>query len=259
MATWEERTSDLERLLRLETKPIGIRIIKDEKEVPAKAKRPSDLKQKMALCQLITIARRLGWTTVAFPEEIEVCFFPLIALGWRQVKSKEDMIKWFTDAKYCADNNIAERRAEDFLKDRPKLGIGVVYSPLSKLTIDPETVLIYGNPAQIMRLIRGYVNFTGLPIQSSFLGGLSCAESLILCRQNHQAQVVVPGIGERLFAMTNDHEMSFYVPADQVDSLIAGIQKEHDIGTARYPIPFYQFFTPQFPKRYTEFLNESLS
>jgi hypothetical protein len=59
--------------------------------------------------------------------------------------------------------------------------------------------------------------------------------------------------------MTNDHEMSFYVPADQVDSLIAGIQNEHDIGTARYPIPFYQFFTPQFPKRYTEFLNESLS
>ena len=259
MVTWEERTSDLERLLKLETLPLGIRIIEDKNEIPAKAKRPKDFKQKMALCQLITMARRFGWTTGAISEDIEVCFFPLLALGWRQVKSREDMVRWFTEAKYCSDSKVAEHRTEDFLKDRPKLGIGVVYSPLSKLTIDPEAVLIYGNPAQIMRLIRGYVNFTGLPIQSSFLGGLSCAESLIACRQDHQAQVVVPGIGERIFAMTNDHEMAFYIPADQVDDLIGGIENEHDIGTARYPIPFYQFFTPQFPKRYMEFLNESLS
>lgn len=259
MATWEERTSDLERLLKLETLPLGIRIIEDKNEIPAKAKRPKDFKQKMALCQLITMARRFGWTTGAISEDIEVCFFPLLALGWRQVKSREDMVRWFTEAKYCSDSKVAEHRTEDFLKDRPKLGIGVVYSPLSKLTIDPEAVLIYGNPAQIMRLIRGYVNFAGLPIQSSFLGGLSCAESLIACRQNHQAQVVVPGIGERIFAMTNDHEMAFYIPADQLDDLIGGIENEHAIGTARYPIPFYQFFTPQFPKRYMEFLNKSLS
>ena len=35
-------------------------------------------------------------------------------------------------------------------------------------------------------------------------------------------------------------------------------ENEHDIGTARYPIPFYQFFTPQFPKGYLDFLKESL-
>jgi uncharacterized protein (DUF169 family) len=258
MATWEERSADLERLLRLETLPLGVRIIEGENEIPAKAKRPKGLQLKMALCQLISMARRVGWTVGATSEEIEACFFPLVALGWRRVKSKEDMARWFTEAKYCADRNVAERRTEDFLRDRPRLGRGIVYSPLPKLTIEPETILIYGNPAQVMRLIRGYVNFTGLPISSKFLGGLSCAEALIACRQNHQAQVAVPGVGERVFAMTNDHEMSFYVPSDQLDDLIAGMQNEHVIGTARYPIPFYQFFTPQFPKRYVDFLKESL-
>ena len=258
MTTWEERLFSLNNFLKLETLPVGIRIIQDEKEIPPKARRPNDFKQKMALCQLITLSRRLGWTTVALPEQIEVCFFPLIALGWKQVKAREDMVEWFDEAKYCSDRKVAERRTMDFLKDRPKLGTGLVYSPLSKLTIEPEVVLIYGNPAQIMRLIRGYVNFTGLPITSNFLGGLSCAESLIACLKNHQAQVVVPGMGERVFAMTNDHEMAFYVPADQVDDLISGIKNEHEIGTARYPIPFYQFFTPQFPKGYLDFLKESL-
>jgi uncharacterized protein (DUF169 family) len=257
MSTWEEKATDLDRLLKLQTAPVGIRIIKEENEIPAKSKRPGDFKLNMALCQLVNMSRRLGWTTVALPDEVEACFFPLIALGWREVKRKEDMVKWFAEAKYCSDRKVAERRTEDFLRDRPKIGAGIVYSPLSKLRIEPEAVLIYGNPAQIMRLIRGYVNFTGLPIASTFLGGLSCAEALIACRQNHRAQVVVPGIGERVFAMTNDHEMSFYVPADQMDDLIRGIENEHDTGTARYPIPFYQFFAPQFPKRYGDFLKES--
>jgi len=258
MPSWEERASDLDRFLKLQTTPVGIRIIESEDEIPAKAKRPKDFKLNMALCQLMNMSRRLGWTTVALPDEIEACFFPLLALGWRQVKSKGDMVKWFSDAKYCADNHVAEIRTEDFLKNRPKLGAGIVYSPLTRLTIEPEAVLIYGSPAQVMRLIRGYVNFTGLPISSSFLGGLSCAEALIACRQNHCAQVVVPGIGERVFAMTNEHEMAFYVPADQVDDLITGIRNEHEIGTARYPIPFFQFFSPQFPKRYSDFVKESV-
>jgi len=258
MPAWNERVAKLERLLKLETQPLGVRIIEDEKECPPKAKRPIDFGQKMALCQLITMARRIGRTTVAFAEEM-VCFFPVVALGWRQVKSREEMVRFFLDTKYCSDETIAIRRTEDFLQNRPRLGTGLVFSPLSQLTIDPEAVLIYGNPAQLMRLIRGYVNFTGLPIQSYFLGGLSCAEAFIACRQKHQAQVIVPGNGERVFAMTQDHEMSFYVPAGQIDDLITGLQNEHDVGTSRYPIPVYQLFTPQFPPKYVNFLEKSLS
>jgi uncharacterized protein (DUF169 family) len=257
MPTWEERSTSLDRLLKLETMPLGIRLIEDERECPPKVKRPNDFKKKMALCQLITMARRLGWTIAAFPEEM-ACFFPVVALGWRQVDRKEDMTNFFVEAKYCANRVVAQRRTEDFLKSRPKIGTGIIYSPLSKMSIKPEVVLIYGNPAQVMRLIRGYVNFTGLPIQSNFLGGLSCAESLITCRQSHQAQVAVPGNGERIFGMTHDHEMSFYVPADQIDDLITGLRSEHDIGTSRYPIPVYQLFTPQFPKIYVDFLEKSL-
>lgn len=257
MSTWEEKGAILENLLKLETLPLGVRIIGDEKECPAKAKRPRDFNEKMALCQLVTMARRYRWTTAAFPEEM-TCFFPVVALGWRKVVCEEDMANFFLHVKYCSNERVAKRRTEDFLKNRPKLGAGLVYSPLNKLTIEPEAVLIYGNPAQLMRLIRGYVNFTGLPIQSNFLGGLSCAESLIACRSRHQAQVIVPGNGERVFGMTNDHEMSFYVPADQIDDLIGGLQSEHDAGVSRYPIPFFQFFTPRFPKDYVDFLERSI-
>ena len=258
MSSWNERSASLDRLLKLETHTLGVRIIEDEKECPAKAKRPRDFRQKMALCQLITMARRLAWTTAAFPEDM-ACFFPLVALGWRQVKNKEDMTNFFINARYCSDKTVAKRRTEDFLKNRSRLGAALIYSPLSMLAIEPEAVLIYGNPAQIMRLIRGYVNFTGLPMESSFLGGLSCAEAFIACRESHQGQVVVPGNGERIFGMTQDHEISFYLPADQIDRLIDGLQNEHDIGTSRYPIPVYQLFTPPFPKKYLDFLEKSLS
>ena len=258
MSSWEERAEALDRLLKLETQPLGIKIIGVEEEIPVKARRPMDFNRKMTLCQLITIARRIGWTVAALPEDITTCFFPLIALGWRQVKDKKDMVRFFAKARYCSDDMVAKLRTEDFLKDRPTLGRGLIYSPMSKLSFEPEVVLIYGSPAQVMRLIRGYVHFTGLPIRSTFLGGLSCAESLIACRKDQRAQVVVPGNGERIFAMTNDHEMAFYVPASQVEPLIAGIRSEHEIGTSRYPIPFFQFFAPELPKAYADFLAESV-
>ncbi len=258
MGNWEERVDHLDRLLRLETVPVGIRVLTRPEEIPEKGKRPSDFKQKMALCQLVTLTRRYEWTTVALPEEIEACFFPLIAFGWRRVKSKEDMVAWFTKARYCRDIEVAGKRTEDFLRDRPKRGAGVIFTPLSRPAVEPEVVLIYGNPAQVMRLIRGYVNFTGLPLQSAFLGGLGCAEPLNACLNSHGAQVAVPGNGERIFGMTNDHEMAFFVPADQVDDLIGGMENEHVTGAARYPVPFYQFFTPQLPKLYQEFLKKSL-
>ena len=73
MAAWEERAADLDHLLKLQTTPVGIRIIEEESEIPAKAKRPVDFGLKMALCQLINMSRRLGWTTVALPDETEAC------------------------------------------------------------------------------------------------------------------------------------------------------------------------------------------
>ena len=193
----------------------------------------------------------------AFPDEM-ACFFPLLAMGWRKVNHLENMTKFFLEMKYCSDEKVSKRRTDDFLGSRPKLGSGIVYSPLSKLLIEPEMIIMYGNPGQIMRLIRGYVHFKGVPIRSSFLGGLSCAEAFINCRKTQKAQVVVPGYGERVFGMTQDHEMSFYCPAQEIDMLIEGIENEHKIGTSRYPIPHFQMFTPRMPEKYVTFLNEKM-
>jgi len=170
----------------------------------------------------------------------------------------EDMTKFFVDCKYSCDEITAKRRTDLFLTNRHRRGYGLVYSPLSKLSIEPEVTIIYGNPGQIMRLIRGYVYFTGEPIQSYFWGGLSCVEAYINCSQTKRAQVVIPGNGERVIAMTQDNEICFYYPSDQTPNLINGLKAEHDSGISRYPIPVYQLFSPQMPKKYLEFMKEMI-
>lgn len=256
MNQWHEMAHQLNDLLKLQTYPLGVKIIREEKDRLKKKKYPSPDEQK-PLCQYITMARHLGRTIEVNPNNIS-CFFPLIAFGWKKIKAKGDLVTFFNDARYCIDETISGIRADDFLRDRQVIGQGLVYSPLDKTDIDPDAVLIYGNPAQLMRLIRGYVNLTGIPIQSSFLGGLSCAESLISCLQKNEPEVIIPGNGERIFAMTQDHEVAFCLPAKKLGSLIAGLSNEHEIGTSRYPIPKYQFFSPKYPKSYEEFIKNSL-
>ncbi len=255
MNPWQEKVLQLNELLRLQTYPLGIKIIREEGD--RVEKKPSTPEEQKPLCQYISMARHLGRTIEVYPNNIS-CFFPLIAFGWKKVKAKQDLIAFFNKAKYCVDETISQVRADDFLRDRQTIGQGLIYSPLHKMNFDPDAILIYGSPAQLMRLVRGYVNLTGIPIQSSFLGGLSCAESLISCLQKDEPQVIIPGNGERIFAMTQDHEVAFCLPAKKLSSLIVGLSNEHEIGTSRYPIPRYQFFSPKFPKSYEDFIKNSL-
>lgn len=257
MTHWHEKAAQLNDLLKLQTFPLGVKIMRRECDRIEKSK-TSTIDEPKPLCQYVTMARHLGWTITVNPNDIN-CFFPLIAFGWKKVKLKADLINFFNKARYCINENVSQIRAEDFLRDRQVMGQGIIYSPLSKINFDPDAVLIYGNPAQLMRLIRGYVNLTGVPFQSSFLGGLSCAESLISCLQKNEPQVIIPGNGERVFAMTQDHEVAFCLPSKELGPLIAGLLNEHEVGTSRYPIPKYQFFSPKYPKIYEEFIKNSLT
>jgi len=56
MTAWQEMEKNLNQLLKLQTLPLGARIIESEKECPKNAKRPRDFDLKMTLCQLINMA-----------------------------------------------------------------------------------------------------------------------------------------------------------------------------------------------------------
>ncbi|MEE9231021.1 MAG: DUF169 domain-containing protein, partial [Acidobacteriota bacterium] len=60
------------RYIRPLTFPLAIKMLKSEKEIPEKTRRPfRDLKKKMAICQGFGMARKLGWVVAMGKEDMQ--------------------------------------------------------------------------------------------------------------------------------------------------------------------------------------------
>jgi uncharacterized protein (DUF169 family) len=128
----------------------------------------------------------------------------------------------------------------------------IVLAPLEKASFEPETVLIYGNPAQVMRLAQAWSYTTGERLSGEFGGKLECDEYLIAPFKMQRPRVVIPGNGERIFAATQDDEMAFAIPGKYFLELTKGLKEVGRTIGARYPVTPYQNFQPEFPKAYKE-------
>jgi uncharacterized protein (DUF169 family) len=154
--------------------------------------------------------------------------------------------------KYSANEDAAKTTMEAV--DQVKLSkgecAGVVFSPLERTRIDPDLVMIFCNAAQLMRLVHGATQETGAAVQSIFSGrGGSCTEGILQTFKTGKPKVVLPGNGDRVWAMVQDEEIAFAIPADWLDSIIGGLEATHQTGV-RYPIPVDVRHEPTFPGQF---------
>lgn len=231
------------------TFPVAIKMLKSEDEIPERTRRPlQQMGKKVAICQGIGMARKLGW---------------VIAMG------KEDMqcapgaapFGFFKNLDFFEEGNMAEGMytatkevgaKEEALVERFDYGSysQILVAPLNRANFEPDVILIYGNPAQIMRLIHGDLYHEGGAVKSSAMGRLGCT-TMISVIKSQECRYGVPGNGDRIFGMTQDHEMSFLFPVSRVEGLLDGLAKTHKAGI-RYPITSMLNFEGTFPPKYNE-------
>ncbi len=245
MEVWTNLDERLRRLVNPSTFPVSVTFLEREGDIPKRAKRPlRDLGVKMAPCQGSAMARRYGWT-VAFTREDVGCAIAAHTYGWERVPDERGPVHFLTLMNYAADEAAASKVLAGFLTlgmDRDPI---VAYSPLERTQRAPDVVLIYVNPAQMMRLIHGITYHEGRPIESSFSGrAASCTEGVLGAYLSRSPKVVVPGNGDRVWAACQDHEMVMAVPGDQLAGLVEGLEKTHQTGI-RYPIPSYLRYQPE--------------
>ncbi len=240
----------LETHLRVATFPVGIRSRAPGEPRPAKAKRPKkDRHVQVAICQAISFARRYGWT-LAFAGEDLSCPIAKAAFGF------EDRIDYYAKGSLaegmyasCAE---AGKAFEDALPRFARNEVGaVVAGPLARITYEPETVVVYGNSAQVLRLVNAALYEKGGAFKTEFTGRGDCADIVIRTRQSREPQLILPCYGDRIFGLASDDEMAFTFPFAQAERIVKGLEGTH-AGGIRYPIPIYQRFTAEFPATYQE-------
>jgi len=253
---WTKKAEALNRLIRPLTFPIAVKLVKSIDEFPEKTRRPSrDMGFKTNLCVAMTMARKYGWT-VGMTADDNACPIAAHTYGWSESESETEkaLIDFMIVMKYSANENAAKITMDAVRQVKLSKGkyAGVVFSPLERTKIDPDLVMVFCNPAQLMRLVHGATQETGVSVQSMFSGRAgTCTEGVLQTFKTREPKVVLPGNGDRVWAMVQDGEMAFAIPAEWLDPVIRGLEATHQTGI-RYPIPVDIRHEPLFPGQLKE-------
>ena len=241
MIDWTQKAEALNRLIRPLTFPIAVKLVESVDGFPEKTRRPSrDMGFKTNLCVGMTMARKYGWT-VGITSDDNTCPVATYTYGWSEPEpeTRKALTDFIIIMKYSANENAANTAMEALGQVKLSKGkyAGVVFSPLERTRIDPDLVMIFCNPAQAMRLVHGATQETGVAVRSIFSGrGGTCTEGVLQTFKTGEPKVVLPGNGDRVWAMVQDGEMAFTIPVDWLDPVIRGLEATHQTGV-RYPIP----------------------
>lgn len=247
--TPQEAGTFIQNDLRLKTFSVAAKFLKDDESFPEKAKRPAQaMGKRIALCQAISMARIYGWMVGLAREDI-ICTPGAIMFGFSDsTDPPASLAELFAEVRFDDTLDLAAKETAAMHRFENGEIKGIVLTPLEKADFEPDAAIIYGNPAQMMRLAQAWSFSTGERVEGSFGGKVECDECLIAPFKTGLPRMVNPGLGERIFAMTQDDEMAFALPGKALAALVRGLKEAGSPIGAKYPITPYQNFEPNFPK-----------
>ena len=233
MLKFRALSQQLTAYLRLRTLPVGFRFFEkkdDLKQIKNIRKLPNNLKT----CQMISLARVNGWTIGAALEDCSDTFCPAY-LGLREreehvLNGTFRNIAWFEDRKDAL-------KCEQMMPTIPPGKFeAIAVAPLGGEKFDPDVVLLYSTPAQIILLINAIQWKDYEPMLFHCVGESACNDSLVRCYLTGKPQLGLPSYGERLYAAVQEEELVMGLPPDMLEKVLKGLKGLYSRGI-RYPIP----------------------
>jgi len=250
---YKAAAAQLKENLRLRTEPFGVAFLKDAADLPEKTRQPSKVfGKKVTICQGVTMARIYGWP-VGLTRDDLLCIPGMLAFGFTPATDPIlELGQLFCEVGFHKGLGPALKEVDALPRFEPQ-EVGAIYlCPLERLTLDPDVVVVYGNPAQMGRLIQAATFCLGERVSGDFGGKVECASYLIGPYRTGMIRVVIPGQGDRTFSMTQDDEMVLALPNKFLEGLLLGLKEAARKIGARYPVTVYQNFSPSFPPQYEE-------
>jgi uncharacterized protein (DUF169 family) len=241
-----EMSAFLMGTLRLDTYPVAIRLYATRDEVPQKP-----LPFRMNICQLISMARHQGRTAVGMPEGM-VCSIGAACTGL--IETPEAFRDGTAAVGRCVENaEIGKAFFDNTFKlgDNGRQFEALLASPLAESCVyQPDVVLIYGNPAQIMRLIHGCVYRTGEKVAADTVAEAAVCSAIGFAKATGRPIVGFPCAGDRRFGGTQNSELVFAAPFRMLEDVVSSIAALARSGPV-YPVAPNVMWTPQMPPAYT--------
>ncbi len=241
MGNYEKLDNQLNKYLRLATFPVAVKLLQDPKEVEniKFLKKPEN---KLVVCQIFSYSRYYGWTMLCTKED-NLCPLAGISLGFEESHGLFE-----EGAFFIGRYNETKEAAKKTTATIPKIPFGrynaILSGALRRVDFKPDLILIWGNSAQMMRIIQGYLWKKGGRISmSTFCDGV-CADTISNAMLTGDLQIAFPCLGDRRYGNATDSDLIASIPFGIIEEIIKGMEETHKAGT-RYPIP-YQISEPEF-------------
>jgi uncharacterized protein (DUF169 family) len=233
----------LTKYIRPQTPPVAVKLCVSADQLPERVKRPQrDFKSKIPLCMAIAMARRYGWV-VAMGKEDQACPFGALTMGFVAPTKA-----YLNGTVYALSTPEAATKTAQALS---RLEAGkyshMLVAPLTRTSFEPDLIIVYGNPAQVGRLTQATLLKRGGALTTPTVGGIACSSVIARTMIQDECQYVAVGAGDRIFALTQDHEMVFTMPMSKVELTLNSLAESHKKGEARYPTLSYLRFEPKLP------------
>ncbi|MDH4266238.1 MAG: dephospho-CoA kinase [Deltaproteobacteria bacterium] len=231
---WEKPVRRMELLMRLKSFPVAFKLL-EKQEALADIPFLRRMTHKVTLCQLITLVRTFDWTVGADLNDFLSPMCPsIIGLAGLPEVFKDGTFRSIVWTKSRKDGQKYESSI-------PRLPTGryqaVAMAPLVYNPFDPDLVLIYANPAQMMLLINS-LQFEDYEVMDFYcVGESSCSDAIARCYLKGKPFLSIPCYGERRYGHAQDDELIMALPAGMMDKALKGMEALYKRGI-RFPISY---------------------
>jgi uncharacterized protein (DUF169 family) len=233
---WPGLVGSLERLLRLRTTPIGMKLFETVEEMEAipRIRRPGAIH---TTDQIVGMAARLNWTVgITNDDLVGPQCGAVIGLHPRDDE-------WLSGQRMAGVwyETIEDASAHQHAMDTVPFGAyqAMAVSPLAAGRLDPPDIcLIYATPAQMILFING-LQWSGYrKLEWGCVGESACADSWGRALATGEPSLAIPCFAERRYGGVQDDELLMALPPSFLPKVIAGLEALSRNGL-RYPIPPY--------------------
>lgn len=233
---WPETLDRLEKVLRIKTTPIGMKMFVSVTEMEAvpKIRRPRDVH---TTDQIVSMASRLSWTVgITGTDLVGAQCQAVIGLGgqdeaWYSGKHMAGV--WYETIEDAANHQAAM----DVVPNGTYQAMAV--SPLATGRLAPPDIcLIYATPGQMIILING-LQWSGYEkLEFGCVGESACADSWGRALLTGEPSLALPCYAERRYGGVPDDELLIALKPEHLVQAIDGMEALSRNGL-RYPIPPY--------------------
>ena len=199
IADFNKYGEELERLMRLHTSPIAVKMLTRAEDIPEGAIRPwQDRGQHIAQCQAFALSRR-HQECVAMLEEDNWCFAPIIAYGMEDRPEDpefQDYVNFptFKRGKY----------------------IGIVSAPLLTANFEPDVIIIYSDTTQMRNMLMP-LNIGHKEEVDYYFFPPACAYQVIPVMKSGRYMITLPDPGDYMRALAGEDEIIISIPAARME------------------------------------------